>query len=222
MGEMVAALPPTIVGSSTDDTLSPFPRLCQASLMMGRVLTHHYGENSSVEKEHFSNASYLYSDICDLAHTLMDEAHNTGAELLSLIAPLGLTFSALCALCDKYSCPKGCHPTTPEAAAMQAQAVDGLKTLSQSIVQLAGEINDAVLKPQDLDKISPIIMDALYAAAANYAWLVRESGAESSQVALDTIRYILRRLGTRWRNAAEYLRILEAKEFTWAMNNAGS
>lgn len=65
-------------------------------------------------------------------------------------------------------------------------------------------------------------MDALYNAASTYAWSVRESGDESCQMALDSLRHCLRRLGARWRNAAEYLRILEAQEFTFAMGGASS
>jgi hypothetical protein len=105
---------------------------------------------------------------------------------------------------------------------MQIQAIEGLKTVSRSINDFAEQITASTPQPQDLDRVSPLIMDSLYAAAANYAWLVRESGDESSQMALESIRHCLRRLGARWRNAAEYLRILEAQEFTYAVGSAGS
>ncbi|KAE8451392.1 hypothetical protein EG329_004021 [Mollisiaceae sp. DMI_Dod_QoI] len=217
-GEMTTAMH---VSNPIADPVAPFPRLCQASVMLGKVLTHHWGSNPSDQKPRFIEASILYGDISLLARTLHDETKNS-QDYLSLTAPLALTYSAICTLCDSYSCPKGCTATTPEAAAMQAQAVDGLKTVSRSIVEFSDQINAATPQPHDLDRISPIIMDALYSAAANYAWLVRESGDESSQMALDSIRYSLRRLGTRWRNAAEYLRILEAREFTYAIGSTTS
>jgi hypothetical protein len=65
-------------------------------------------------------------------------------------------------------------------------------------------------------------MDSIYAAAANFAWLVRETGDENYQMALDSLRGCLRRFSSRWRNAGEYLRILEAKEFTYALGSASS
>jgi hypothetical protein len=45
-----------------------------------------------------------------------------------------------------------------------------------TIVNFVDYINANMPLGQDLDKISPIIIDALYSAAANYAWMVRESG----------------------------------------------
>lgn len=209
------------VSNPIDDPVAPFPRLCQTSIMLGKVLKHHWGIKDLNQKPHFIEASNLYSDVSNLARTLLDETTNS-TDFLNLAAPLALAYSTLCILCDSYSCPKSCAASTPEAAAMQAQAVDGLKTASSSIVEFSNHINNATPLPQDLDRISPIIMDALYSAAANYAWLVRESGDEDSQRALDSIRYSLRRLGSRWRNAAEYLRILEAREFTYALGSAGS
>jgi len=105
---------------------------------------------------------------------------------------------------------------------MMAKALDGLKTVSSSTVEFAEHINNATPLPEDMDRVSPLIMDALYSAASSCAWMVRESGDEKSQMALDSIRHSFRRLSTRWRNAAEYLRVLEAQEFTFAIGSAGA
>jgi hypothetical protein len=209
------------VSSPVDDAVAPFPRLCQASVMLGKVLAHHHGEKIPSETARYNLASQLYLDVSILARKIVEEAAESN-DYLSLAAPMALTFSALCILCDSYSCPKACTPTSTEAAAMQVQAIDGLKTVSRSIVDFTEQINAATPLPHDLDRVSPMIMDALYSAAANYAWMVRESGDENSQMALESVRHCLRRLGTRWRNAAEYLRILEAQEFTYAVGSAGS
>lgn len=99
---------------------------------------------------------------------------------------------------------------------MQNLAVASLKSVSQDVVDFARHI--AV--PQT-STMSPLIMDAVYGAAATNAWLVRESGDADCQRALDAIRERLRELGARWRCAAEYLRILEAQEFTYAIGGAG-
>lgn len=210
------------ISSPTEEPNSPFPRLCQVSVMLGRVLRHRWGGPKSPDaKPHLSEASILDTDASLLAQIILDEA-NKSADYLSLAAPLALAFSTLCKLYDSYSCPKGRATGTTETAAMQVRAVDGLKSVSTLTVEFWDRINAAMPLPHDLDRINPIIMDALYSAASNYAWIVRESGDESSQRSLESIRLSLRRLGTRWRNAAEYLRILEAQEFTYAVGSAGS
>jgi hypothetical protein len=212
-----------LLGSSIDEPVAPFSRLCQASSMMGKVLHHHHGENVHTETVRFGLASQIYLDVSGLARKLTEEIA-TVPDYISLTAPLALTFSALSTLCDPYSCPTayGNNAASTEAANMQIQAIDGLKTVSRSILDFSEQVNAVTSTLQDLDRISPIIMDSLYSAAANFAWLVRESGDESSQMALDSLRQCLRRLGTRWRNAAEYARLLEAQEFQYAVGSAGS
>ncbi|KAF8851607.1 hypothetical protein BDZ45DRAFT_631464 [Acephala macrosclerotiorum] len=222
-GEIGAAMERK-VSNPINEPLAPFPRLCQAYILLGKVLAHNFGfklpldKDQELQKPRFIEAAMLYEEISALARVLHDET-NTATDYLSLAAPLALTYSAICALCDSYSCPKGCTATTPEAAAMQGQALSGLKTVSGFIVEFSNRINANTPMPHDLDRVSPIIMDALYSGASNYAWLVREQGGEKYQEALDTIRYTLRRLGSRWRNAAEYLRLLDAREFTYAVGS---
>ncbi|KAG0645929.1 Transcription factor BOA15 [Hyphodiscus hymeniophilus] len=210
-----------LVSNPLSDAVEPFPRLCQASILVGKVLNHHHGTPIPSDVLKFGLANQLYIEISILARKLNEEAENT-QDFLSLTAPLSLTYSTLCVLCEEYSCPAGSITSSPEAAEMQIKAIDGLKTVAGSIVAFADRISLATQNPQDLDRLSPIIMECMYTAAANYAWLVRESGDESYQIALDSLRHCLRKFGTRWRNAAEYLRILEAKEFTYAVGSAAS
>jgi len=213
----------TLLSAPIDETVAPFPRLCQASSMMGKVLHHHHGENIPTETVRFEIASQLYLDVSALARKITEEIA-TVPNYITLTAPLSLTFSTLSTLCDPYSCPSGygTKAASAEAANMQIKAVDGLKTVSRSILDFSEQINAVTSTPQELDRINPIIMDSLYSAAANFAWLVRESGDENSQMALDSLRRTLSRLGTRWRNAAEYARLLEAQEFQYAVGSAGS
>lgn len=205
-----------VASTSVEEDVSPFPRLCQAFLMIGKVMSHHHGPPINSETARFGLATQLYLDISTLARKLTEEAANH-KDFLALSSPLALSFTALCLLCDVYSCPvKNCTvgkaTITPEAMAMQAQSIDGIKTVSQSIVEFAEKVNEATSTAEDLDRLSPMIMDCLYSAASNYAWIVRESGDEGSQQALESLRNCLKRLGTKWRSAAEYLRILEAQE----------
>jgi hypothetical protein len=210
------------VSHPVSESVSPFTRLCQGSVMLGKVLRHHYAEDIPSETTRFGLASQLYID-CSILARKIDEEASESSEYLTLATPLALIYSTLAALCEPYTCPTkraGNSPPGVERAAMTVQALDGLKSVSNSSVEFADKLIKATPTQQDLDKVSPLIMDALYSAAANYAWLVRESGDQQYQAALDSIRHCLRRLGSRWRNAAEYLRILEAQEFTYAVGSA--
>ncbi|RFU26774.1 hypothetical protein B7463_g9567, partial [Scytalidium lignicola] len=203
------------------EQVAPFPRLCQVSHLLGKIFVHHDATFPS-DKDRFDDASRLFEKATSLSRILQEEA--TDNDYVSLSAAIALSFSAICAVCDPYSCPKtvtGHTDVSTETAEAQLQAIDGLKRASQNIVEFAERLNTVMPLPQDVDRISPFIMDAMYCAAANHAWWVRESGDANSQLALDNLRNCLRRLGTRWRNAAEYLRILEAQEFTYAIGGAG-
>lgn len=193
--------------------------------MLGKVLSHRYNQKAPSKTDSFTAASDLYMELSILERRILEEA-GSSPDYLTLAAPLSITLSALSQLCLTYSCPPSNaeidRAASKEAVEMQARAIDGHKAVTRSISDLVDHVHGATQSPQDLGKVSPIVMGAMYKAAANYAWMVRENGDESSQVALDAIRLCFRRLGSRWRNAAEYLRILEAQEFTYAVGSAGS
>lgn len=210
--------PPLATSTAITENMDPFCRLCQASNYLGKVLRHHLDLNSS-ENQQFLNASELYLEISALARKITQEAESSSNYILHA-APMAICFSALCTLCDAYACHRPNHSNNAEEATMQLQAIEGLKSVSASAKEFAEQIITQTSHSLDIDRICPFIMDALYAAAANFAWLVRESGAEDCQLALESVRHCLRRLGGRWRCAAEYLRILEAQEFTYAIAGA--
>jgi hypothetical protein len=206
------------LSSPTSTAVAPFARLCQASNLLGKVLRHHLQPSTSETRE-FLDASTLYIELSALTRQVTQEAE-ASADYLVHSAPVAVCFSALCNLCDPYACHRPNSSNSAEEAAMQVQAVGGLKSVAASIKEFAEKITTYTPHSLDIDRVSPLIMDALYASAANYAWMVRESGDESCQIALESIRHCLRRLGGRWRCAAEYLRILEAQEFTYAIGGS--
>jgi len=209
------------VASPVDLAVGPFPRLCQAYIMMGKVFNHHHGGSATSEFEHFQVASQLYNDSSTLTTKIIDEAADY-PDYLAMAAALALTFSAVYALCKPYSSPtNGQSFSGDEAVKMQTQAIDGLHFVSNSVVDFTVHVNNAAPSAHDLDRISPLVMDSLYSAASYHAWQVRENSDHNSQMALDSIRHSLQRLGARWRNAAEYLRFLEAQEFHYAVRTGG-
>lgn len=201
---------------------TPFARLCQASVLLGKVIRHHYAPLIP-EMHQFQHASELYLEASQLARVLTNEAESSHDYLLH--APgLAICLSALATLCDPYACTgnRPVQSNSAEEAAMIIQAIEGLKSVSANTKEFADRIIERTSHSLDIDRVSPFIMDALYASAANFAWIVRESGDETSQIGLESIRGCLRRLASRYRAADQYLRILEAQEFTYAVGSAGA
>ncbi|KAI9744483.1 MAG: hypothetical protein M1818_002012 [Claussenomyces sp. TS43310] len=216
-GEMVAALP-LGTSSSIAEPRSPFARLCQASILLGKILRHHYSPLQP-EIHQFQHASELYLEASTMARLLTKEAEESFDEYLVHTAPLAVCLSALSALCDPYACieHRSSEPSSGEGAAMQARAVEGIRSVSASVKEMSEQIVTRATHSLDIDTISPFIFDALYVAAANFAWLVRENGDEACAQSLDTLRHCLRRLGGRFGVSLSVLRILEAQEFTYAV-----
>lgn len=166
-------------------------------------------------------------ELSELARILVHEASDS-QDYLSLASPMAITFSALAALCDPYACQSMRAENTPEGATMQIQAIEGIRSVSDSIRNFAQEISSLVLNnghdpnhdPRVMERVSPLILDAFYSGASNFAWDVRESGNQSSEEGLGVIREALRGFTNRWRVAGEYLRVLEAQEFTYAVGHA--
>lgn len=185
--------------------------------MAGRVQKHHRKKNHAAT-EKYREASGLYVELSELARTLVQEAA-TAPSYLMFVGPMSVCFSALCCLCDPYACQPMRAPTqSQEEATMQVQAVEGLRSVSDSIKELSQQVANCTPNSMDIDHVSIFLLDALYCGATNYAWDVRESGNAISEEGLDAIRQCLRRFTARWRAAQEYLRILEAQEFAFAVN----
>lgn len=97
---------------------------------------------------------------------------------------------------------------------MKNLAVDSMLRISRELVIFTDSITKVVEFTRNIEKVSPIIMEAVYSASCYFAWMVKETGDEELQVASERLKAFLRLMGSRWRNAAEYVRILEAVELT--------
>ncbi|KAK8908994.1 hypothetical protein ACHAPC_000144 [Botrytis cinerea] len=212
------------VSTLLTESVTPFARLCQGSVLLGNVLRHHYTEQIPSETARFDIAYQLLENCSVLAREVNGEAM-ISRDYLMLATPLAIIYSAIIALLDPYSCSadKLCGAaTSSEKGIMMNQAIKGLQDFSASVVQFSESVNSHAQTQADLDKVSPLIMDSLWAAGQHYMWEWRESRNPQSQEALEIIRNCLRRFQTRWRNAAEYLRIFDGQEFGQFTSALGS
>lgn len=211
------------VSTPIDDQVAPFPRLCQASIRMGKVLKHLYGDNPVPETVKHTQATELFVEIQSFADQVNIQAHNAKS-ILPFAAPLALAFTALCALCEAHLRPSvksshagGSDAIGPESVAMQGQSLNDMKAVTTEIVKFAVDINRAIsASPQALGEVSPIIMGALYSAAKCDS-TVLESKGQSNQAASDVLSSCLKALEPRWRNAANYARTLDGRVLAYAV-----
>lgn len=183
--------------------------------MLDEVVSHCYATATEMEEASFQSASSLYIDLSGFANDLTQET-GTG-DFLTISPSLGVIYSALFILCRRYSrLGEGQEDSvlllSETASAMRAQALDGIRTVSSSVVDFSVNLETTTSTAESLGRVGPMIMDCLYAAATHFAGLIREDGDAEGGQALDSLRQCLKKLGTQWRNAKEYLRILEAQE----------
>lgn len=82
---------------------------------------------------------------------------------------------------------------------MQETALKGRKGAAGDVVGFARHLERSMA--YDIAAVSPLTGDCLYQAAANQAWLSRESGAAECTEALNEIKVTLRTTDRRWRVA---------------------
>ncbi|KXH26402.1 hypothetical protein CSAL01_13587, partial [Colletotrichum salicis] len=167
---------------------------------------------------------------------------------LPLLAPRCVLLSAAVLLHDFYCCP-ACPDgrlKSPEETAQQARSVDVLLKISKDIAVLSEELlllfsrterdgdddmnmngnglhkhHEGPSGGNDIGNVSPLILDALYGAANTLAWLLREEGTLECEDEMNVIKRCLERLGSRWRLAGEYGRMLEQQDFAMMMQDKG-
>jgi len=204
---------PLYLSSPASLPASPFARLCQASHLLGRVLRHHH--DTKLEPSfRYEEASQLSRTIQALIALLPVEPppslpegilHKTTAEC-PLSAATGVAFSAALTLYDVYSCISSFEQPDSPQVLLQEQAISGLKATAAQVVEFVESMSavlDQAGQDEELDVLNIFIFDALYQAAANYAWLVREAGQRETREGLETIRSFLRRMEGRWKVAGE-------------------
>lgn len=216
-GDMVPS--PTLGASSTyDEPRSPFARLCQASILLGKVVRHHY-KPLAPDSSQYTAASELLGETLQLAQVLTKETEASDDYLLHTPA-LSVSYSALSGLCTRYACTQSLdHQSGVVDEAMKTESVDGIRLVTGYVKEMSIHLMKNTQDILGIDRCWPFTFDALYAAAANFGWLHRQEGESDQTGNIEHIKECLKRLGTRWRCASEYLRVLEAQEFFYAMGS---
>lgn len=185
---------PIFVSSPTHIRAAPFARTCQAAHLLGRMISHR-NDGSLDSQFQFSEAVQLHRTISALSSLLPNEFEMAPERLSTAVA---LCFSALLNLYDPYSCTESIGGAgSVEANEMQGIAINGLKATAEDVLKFAQHLKRSMT--YDLAATSPLVADSLYSAAANYAWLVRESGSPEMIASLNSLKEVLSILNQRWK-----------------------
>lgn len=85
---------------------------------------------------------------------------------------------------------------------LQALSIIAVQDVSVAVLELTRWVKEGV-EAEGISKISPLVMDCLYQAAANFAWLNMENRQEVHFQNLLDIKGALGILGTRWNAASK-------------------
>ncbi|KAF2170076.1 hypothetical protein M409DRAFT_64442 [Zasmidium cellare ATCC 36951] len=211
-GQMLVAAPLALSASSTIRA-APFARTCQAAHLLGKVIRHLNDKNLPADYK-FNEALQLHRTLRALCEVLPAEAEEDDPTVKpTLCSPMAICYSGLLTLYDQYACTERAMENAPETQlVMQKEAIDGLGDISSQAMDLARRVRTFVDRA-GLQRVSPLVVDSLYQAAANYAWYVRESSSPECAERLAELKEILLLLDRRWKVAGEYIKIIEATEF---------
>lgn len=203
VGEMTSS-EPLYVSSPTSLPASWYQRTCQATHVLGRYIRHR--DDKLLEaKDRFIEAGQLLRTMHALTALLPEEAESRPEQYGT---PIALCYSAVIHLCDPYACTGTNHgERTTEEVDLQTLAIAGMKQAAADVCQFSQHVRTAMFR--NVDTASPLIADALYQAAAIYAWLVYETGDLANIRAYRQITDVLKAMETRWVCATEYLSLLE-------------
>ncbi|KAK5170913.1 uncharacterized protein LTR77_004057 [Saxophila tyrrhenica] len=234
-GQMLVAAPLSLSASQTIQ-VSPFARTCQAAHLLGKVIAHIDDKHLPLTYR-FSEALQLNRTLRALADILQDQCGPDSLDgdvaTADLCSSMALIFSGLLTLYDAYSCTE--QASTAHLAAdgtehnnsngngngatlgeeqlqVQKASIEGLEEISSRALILTRTMRRTI-DTRGAGTISPLCVDVVYQAAANYAWYVRESSDPWCSERLVELKELLVLLDRRWKVAGEYLRIVEAAEF---------
>lgn len=175
--------------------LGPFARTCQAAHLLSRVIRHRDCHEDIDRRYRLEEAKQLHvlseALVSNLDTVILDEH----------IVSLALCYSAQLILYSMYGCNEPEELNRPRLAAemeMQQIALEGIKKVSFHGIRRIAHGSSTFLEAY-----------ALYHAASECAWFVREGARDGAEQCLQICVEALRAVGERWSVGGLYLRLLE-------------
>lgn len=202
---------------SSARNLGPFARLCQAAHILGKVIEHRDKKKQATEDvtELLSQAMQLHCTLTALEASL-DIASNPVCSILPNerldaaanpeMSALGVCSSARYMLYALYACNEPDGTVSRERIAqeteMQRISIEGIKAVTtQAAPQISRGLQRICASPaggENGARPSPLVFPALYHAATECAWFIKEDDEQSMYQALRDIVHGMQTLGSFW------------------------
>jgi hypothetical protein len=203
--------------------LGPFARTCQASHVLSRVLQHRtYSKDASNRDFVLSQAMQLLSTLSALDQHLawpMDnpESHCAGHPSATTV-DVAICTCARLALYHLYACnlPDAAEGGFTEESALQQASIDGI----EHIISLRGAtLARCVIAEcsKDLNQASPLVVQALYDAATECQWFIREGGEvmDTASTTFELLLQALALIARRWNVASKCFKAMACYVLIW-------
>ncbi|PNP76103.1 hypothetical protein FNYG_10661 [Fusarium nygamai] len=200
---------------------SAFARLCQASMYLGRAISY-ARDNSAMTSSRIDEIMSLAGELSAFATVVKNESGTLSPERsFTLLSPQCVARSALFIALDRFTCPEkiSAEPGYAESPGDKTQNEIELQRQSMRIIEQASEQLHTLgmeLLPafrsegiSSMSKVSPFILDSIYASAATFHWLLGEGGNEVYRTATSDLDMLLETMSSRWRLGSTYREILK-------------
>ncbi|KAF5562480.1 hypothetical protein FPHYL_5674 [Fusarium phyllophilum] len=190
---------------------SAFARLCQASMYLARAIIYAQ-DKSTMTSSRIEEIMSLAGELSAFATVVDNESAALGPERrLTLLSPQCVARSALFVALDRFTCPEkiSAEPGYIESPGDKTQNEIELQRQSMRIIEQASEQLHSLgmeLLPaftikgiSSISKVSPFILDSIYAGAATFHWLLGEGGNEVYRTASADLDMLLDTMSSRWR-----------------------
>ncbi|KAF5649350.1 fungal specific transcription factor factor [Fusarium sp. NRRL 52700] len=205
---------------------SPFARLCQASMYLGRAITY-ARDNSAMTTSRAEDIMSLADELSNFGATVDNETTALGPDKsVVLLAPRCIARSALFVALDRFTCPEKiiAEPgyvdspgdKTQDEIELQRQSMHIIEQVSEQLHTLAMDLLPAFRTKgiSSLSKVSPFMLDSIYASAATFHWLLGEGGNEVYRTAAADLDSFLDTVSSRWRLGSTYREMLMVHDVT--------
>ncbi|KAL6790355.1 fungal-specific transcription factor domain-containing protein [Trichoderma sp. SZMC 28013] len=195
--------PPLVISSPPTEAMGRFCLTVQAAYLLGKVLRY-TGPQASGHRILEHEAQILDSTIAALTKVTLQEGAKRGIEVCcptTICHSARLILNQEIAWINRHKSPV----ETNSVVEVQITTAADMLTLSRYILRtgLSGNVD-----------ISPFCHDAFYRSAIVYSQILQKGDSEDAKNALHDIKQSLRVNNHRWKAAATYLRLLDARDVT--------
>ncbi|RYO98816.1 hypothetical protein DL764_006979 [Monosporascus ibericus] len=236
-GDISAAVQGTVSAPFTEPQ-SPFSRLCQSAMLVSRALNHARRvelHKLNGELDDAVEVGNLADSACSLFASIQGELVAQPAAYFSLVPAQCIALSAAMTTLTMYAAGDaqvGGFPTASipglegcdDGLPLRMTALEGLGKTVAWARDLARDLLAMTARDEEAVKTSPLILGAVYSAAAETfslaaptlgsSWKDDSNGGDDllATTTTEAVRKYLARLSPRWRLAGEYLRALDHLE----------